>query len=229
MKMQIRVAVAALAAALVAAPCLAAEKERKASQPVAGENQYRSASGYHTAVMEHCRELSTLAKGKGEFNVALAREQASEVARNLEAAGKHMAGYLGALTDEQKGMVAEQSAVASAKQGESARLAARLGEALGGPNPDRSVVAATVRDLYLSERDLLAAHKVAGKTLGIRAASAPQGTRPPGSRPKRSKASADGVASASAGTRSPRVTNRASKSASKSTAGAVAGSKPANR
>src|SRR5438105_1182968 len=165
MRHQIRDLVAALLIAAVCGVSASAAGKATTSQPVPGEDEYRSAVGYHAAVMEHCKEINGLARARGSFNVALAREHAAEVSRNLGSASKHMTDYLAALNAEQKGHVDAQSTVAASKQGESERLAAALGDALDGAAPDRKLVVSTITQLYLAERDLVTAEKVAGKAL----------------------------------------------------------------
>ena len=179
MTKQIRGALmAAFVAVVLVTTATAAGKRKAQTGPVAGEDEYRSAAGYHAAAMEHCKEVNKLARGLGAFNLELAREHAAEVTRNLAAANKHMVGYLTALSAEQKGKVTEQSAVADTKRAESDRMASELGEALRQPTPDRKSVANAATSLYLAERELVAAHKLAGKALGISAASAPRKPRP---------------------------------------------------
>lgn len=202
MNHSIRTAVTALAAAAVlATSALAAGKSAATTQPVPGEDDYRSAAGYHAAAMEHCKEVNRLARGRGGFNVALAREHAAEANRNIELANRHMASYLGALSPDQKGQIAAEASIGEAKRGETAKLASALDQALGAGSPDRKLVASMVTDLYVAERDLVAAHKSAGKTLGIRLATAPHKAGPrdpskparraPSTRSKAGKASDD--------------------------------------
>src|SRR5262245_18474685 len=170
-------ALGAVLLAMVAIPAMAAGRTTKTAQ-VPGEDAYRRAAGYHTAVMEHCKAINKLARGRGAFNVALAREHAGEVTRNLASASRHVESYLSALGAERRSTVSEQASVVSGKQGESERLAAALGEALGAGTPDRKAIASTVTDLYLAERDLVVAHKAAGKTFGISMATAPRKVSP---------------------------------------------------
>jgi hypothetical protein len=172
-----RVLGALLLAAATAVPSVAAGRTTKAGE-VPGEDAYRSAAGYHTAVMEHCKAINKLARAKGAFNVELAREHAAEVSRNLASASRHVESYLAALGPDRKGSVSEHAGIVAGKQGESQRLASVLGEALGTGAPDRKTIASTVTDLYLAERDLVTAHKAAGKTLGIRLATAPRKAAP---------------------------------------------------
>jgi hypothetical protein len=189
-------ALGAILLAMVAIPAMAAGRTTKTEQ-VPGEDAFRSAAGYHTAVMEHCKAINKLARGRGAFNVALAREHAGEVTRNLASASRHVESYLAALGMERKSTVSEQASVVSGKQSESERLAAVLGEALGAAAPDRKAIASTVTDLYLAERDLVTAHKAAGKTLGISLATAPRkGSPRPATARKPAKPASGGEASA---------------------------------
>jgi hypothetical protein len=157
---------------VVAVPAAAIGRPAKAQQ-IPGEDAFRSVAGYHAAVMEHCKAINKLARGRGAFNVELAREHAAEVSRNLTSASRHVESYLAA-----PGADKGTAGVVGSKQGESERLAAALGQALGGTSPDRKAVAAAATELYLAERDLVTAHKTAGKTLGIRPATAPRKASP---------------------------------------------------
>jgi hypothetical protein len=177
-------AIAALVLALLSGTA-AAQRKRASSQPVPGENAYRSAAGYHAAVMEHCKAINKLARSRSDFDVELAREHAAEIGRNLEAASRHMSAYLAALAPEQR---TSAGGAVEAKQGEAKRLGAALSGALSTASPDPKQVVAAVTDLYLAERDLVAAHKAGGKALGISLASAPRKPGPPRKRAPKAKA-----------------------------------------
>lgn len=181
---QIRAASAAL---LVAALALAAGAGTKkaAGGPVPGEDEYRSATGYAVALMEHCKAINKMARGKGSFNVDLAREHAAEASRNAESASRHLKGYISALDAGQRGQVSDQVATQETSEGAIGRLSSALGATLKGHAPDRKAVADTATELYLAAKDLLTAHKAAGKTLGIRAATPPHKPGPP--RPRKKK------------------------------------------
>jgi hypothetical protein len=155
---------------------LAGGKKAPAASAVPGEDDYRSATGYTVAVMEHCKAINRLARGKGGFNVDLAREHAAEVERNAALAARHLKGFEGALGADQRTLIAAASSGPS--QGDMTRLAESLGATLKSPSPDRKAVGETVTQLYLAAKDLLAAHKAAGKTLGIKAATPPRKATP---------------------------------------------------
>lgn len=165
-----------LMAAMAVSASAAGRTAKEGSVP--GEDAFRSAAGYHTAVMEHCKTINKLARGRGAFNVELAREHMSEVKRNLASASRHVSSYLTALGAERKGTVSEQTGIVTGKQAESERLASALDRDLGATAPDRKAVASTVTELYLAERELVVAHKAAGKTLGIGMATAPRKASP---------------------------------------------------
>ncbi len=173
-------AATALLVLTVAASAFAAGAKKPATPNVyvAGEDDYRSATGYTVAAMEHCKAINKLARAKGTFNVTLAREHAAEVSRNVASASRHLKGYSDALAADLRGQVTEQIATQAASDGVVQRLSAALGDALKSSSPDRKAVAETVTSLYLAERDILTAHKEAGKTLGIRAATPPHKPTP---------------------------------------------------
>jgi len=174
----------------------AAGRTTKKTGPVPGEDAFRSATGYHAAVMEHCKAINKLARGRGAFNVELAREHATELKRNLASAARHVTSYISALGVEQRGTVSDQTGVVAGKQSESEQLATTLDRALNASSPDRKAVASTVTDLYLAERELVTAHKAAGKTLGIGLATAPHKAAPRS--PTARKSAKDGAAKPSA-------------------------------
>lgn len=157
----IRVAAAlVLAVSLLAAPCAA---QRKSKAVVPGEDSFRSAAGYHTAVMEHCKQINKLARGRGDFNVTLAREHGAEVGRNLAAAVRHQAQF------EAVNPQATSSSVAACE-----RHAKVLEDALKAASPDRKAVAAAATELFLAERELVTSQKAAAKSLGISMATTPR-------------------------------------------------------
>jgi hypothetical protein len=170
--------VSLLVLAALAAPAVAAQRKRASAQPVAGENAYRSAAGYHAAVMEHCKAINKLARSRASFDVELAREHAAEVSRNLDAASKHMASYLAALGPEQRSQTAAEGSATEAKQAEAKRLGAALAGVLSTAAPDPKQVVSAVTDLYLAERELVTTHKAAGKALGIGLSTAPRKSTP---------------------------------------------------
>lgn len=172
---QIRaVAAAGIVVVLAAAASAGGAKKAAPAGAVPGEDQYRSATGYTVALMEHCKAINRLARAKGDFNAELAREHSAEVVRNASSASRHVKGYLSALGGDQRGMVVAQSAAEEASDDAIQRYAAALKDALGAPSPDRNAVASAATDLYLAAKDLLTAHKTAGKSLGIRAATPPR-------------------------------------------------------
>lgn len=175
---QFRAAAAAALVGVLAVTAAAQGAKKAPAAPVAGEDDYRSATGYTVAVMEHCKAINRLARGTGAFNAELAREHSAEISRNVASASRHLKGYATALDAGQRGQVSDQFAVQSTSEDTVARLAAQLGDTLKSSSPDRSSVASTVTALYLAERDLLTAHKAAGKTLGIRAATPPRNPTP---------------------------------------------------
>jgi hypothetical protein len=135
--------------------------------------------------MEHCKANNKLARGKGAFDVELAREHAAEASRNAESASRHLKGYMSSLDAGRRGQVAEQTAAQASSGSTISRLSTSLGAALEGASPDRKAVAETATELYLAAKDLLAAHKAAGKALGIRAATPPRKPGPP--KPRKTK------------------------------------------
>jgi hypothetical protein len=176
---QIRaVAAAGIVVALAAAASAGGAKKAAPASAVPGEDQYRSATGYTVAVMEHCKAINKLARAKGDFNAELAREHSTEVVRNASSASRHLKGYLSALAGDQRTMVVAQAAAEEASDDAIQRYAAALKDAVGSPSPDRKAVAGAATDLYLAAKDLLTAHKTAGKSLGIRAATPPRRATP---------------------------------------------------
>lgn len=174
-----KLACGAIAAILtVAAVAGAAQRGASRAKPIPGEDEYRSATGYTVAAMEHCKAINRLARGVGPFNAALAREHASEVTRNITALSKHIQSYQTALGPDERSAVSIQSDSQKSWESQINRLSAQLSEQLKGGSPDRKIVADTVTDLYLATRELLNSHKAAGKTLGIRAATPPRKTIP---------------------------------------------------
>lgn len=192
---QIRVAAAAALVAVLATAAVAQSGKKSPAVLVPGEDEYRSATGYTVAVMEHCKAINRLARGTGGFNAELAREHAAEISRNVASASRHLKGYAAALDSGRRGQVSDQFALQTTNEGDVARLAVALGDALKSPSPDRKTVAETVTALYLAERDLLAAHRAAGKTLGIRAATPPRNPTPRKPKAPKSGARADDSAS----------------------------------
>jgi hypothetical protein len=175
MTKQLRAVAAALLAVGISAGAASAGARKTApAGPVPGEDQYRSATGYTVAVMEHCKAINKLARAKGDFNLALAREHAEEVARNASSASRHLKGYVAALGTDRRGQVVAHTTVEGASDDAVQRFAAALTDALGVATPDRKAVSQAATDLYLAAKDLMAAHKTAGKTLGIRAATPPR-------------------------------------------------------
>jgi len=175
---KIRAAAAAALLAAVAISAAAQSPKRKPAQAVPGEDEYRSATGYTVAAMEHCKAINKLARGTGGFNAELAREHAAEVTRNLAAASRHLKTYASSLDAGRRDQVSGPFATQSTSEDSIARFTSQLGDVLKSPSPDRKAVAETVTSLYLAERDLLTAHKEAGKTLGIRAATPPHKAAP---------------------------------------------------
>ena len=168
---------AVLVAVLVAASASAAAK-KTAGAVVPGEDDFRSATGYTTVLMEHCKAVNRLARGKGAFKADLAREHAAEITRSADSASRHVKGYLAALGSDQRVLVTAQSGAQQAGESAMVRLAAQLDETLKADSPDRKVVADAVTDLYLVAKDLLVSHKAAGKALGIAAATPPRKATP---------------------------------------------------
>ena len=162
-----------LVAVLVAASASAAAKKAPAGV-VPGEDDFRSATGYTMALMEHCKAVNRLARGKGPFQTELAREHAAEITRNAASASRHVKGYLAALGNDQRVLVSAQSGAQQAGESAMVRLAAQLDESLKAASPDRKAVADAVTDLYLAAKDLMVSHKAAGKALGISAATPPR-------------------------------------------------------
>jgi hypothetical protein len=157
---------------------IAGGKKATAVAAVPGEDDYRSATGYTVAVMEHCKAINRLARGRGGFNVELAREHASEVERNAQLAARHLKGFDAALGADQRTLIADVGPASQSSQADVTRLSASLATSLKSPTPDRKAVGETVTELYLAAKDLLAAHKAAGKTLGIKAATPPRKATP---------------------------------------------------
>ena len=203
MKRITRMAVALVAiGSLMASPALA---QRKTKGEVPGEEQFRSSVGYHTAVMEHCKQINKLAKSRGTFNVGLAREHSDEISRNLDAASRHQESYESAIGPDQRSVTATESATAATMLGQSKRLAGQLADVLKSQSADRKQVAATVTDLFLAQKDLVAAQKIAAKTLGISPASNP---RKAGAAPKKSGAAARKPTKKSAGSQEVSATKK---------------------
>lgn len=176
---KIRAISAVLAVAVLATAAIAGGSKTAApARTVPGEDDYRSATGYTVAVMEHCKAINKLARGKGAFNADLAREHAAEVSRNAASAARHQKGYLSALDSASRGQVADAVATQGTSETTIQRLSATLADSLKSPSPDRKAVADAVTDLYLAARDFMTAHKSAGKTLGIRAATPPRKATP---------------------------------------------------
>lgn len=163
---------------LVAGAALAGGKKTPKASAVPGQDDYRSATGYTVALMEHCKAVNKLARDKGDFNVELAREHAAEASRNAASLARHTTGYMNALDSERRGQISEQSAVQESSESRIAQLAGALSDALKAPSPDRKAVAQVATDLYLAAKDFLTAHKAAGKLLGIRAATPPRKPSP---------------------------------------------------
>ena len=176
---------AVIVAVLVAASASAAAKKVSVGT-VPGEDDFRSATGYTMALMEHCKAVNRLARGKGAFKSELAREHAAEITRSAASASRHLKGYLAALGDDQRVLVTAQSGAQQAGESAMVRLAAQLDETLKADSPDRMAVSTAVTDLYLAAKDLLISHKAAGKTLGIAAATPPR--KPAPRKPKAPKA-----------------------------------------
>ena len=185
---------AVLVAVLVAASASAAAKKAPAGS-VPGEDDFRSATGYTMALMEHCKAVNRLARAKGPFKAELAREHAAEITRSAASASRHVKGYLAALGSDQRVLVTAQSGAQQAGESAMVRLAAQLDDSLKAASPDRKVVADAVTDLYLAAKDLLVSHKAAGKALGIPAATPPR--KPVPRKPKAAPESARAGAVAS--------------------------------
>lgn len=181
---------AVVVAVLLAAGASAAPK--KVSETVPGEEDFRSATGYTVALMEHCKAVNRLARGKGAFKADLAREHAAEISRSAASVSRHMKTYLAALGSDQQVLVTAQSGAQQAGESAMVRLAGRLDEALKADAPDRNAVADAVTDLYLAAKDLLVSHKAAGKALGIPAATPPR--KPAPRKPKSAPVSARSTA-----------------------------------
>jgi hypothetical protein len=176
---QIRAASAALVvAALATAASAGGGKAAAKATAIPGEDDFRSATGYTVALMEHCKAINKLARGKGAFNAELAREHAEELSRNATSASRHRQGYASALGAGQRSQVSAELTTQETSEGAMMRYASALDDALKGASPDRKAVADTVTDLYLAAKDFLTAQKSAGKTLGIRAATPPRKAAP---------------------------------------------------
>src|SRR4051812_2448005 len=93
----LRAAAAAALISVVATVAAAQAPKKPKAAAVPGEDEYRSATGYTVAVMEHCKAINKLAQGSGPFNVALAREHAAEITRNASSASRHRKSYVSAL------------------------------------------------------------------------------------------------------------------------------------
>jgi hypothetical protein len=185
------IAVAALLVGALAAGATAAQK-RVARGPVPGEDAHRSVTAHVVSLMEHCKAVNKLARNKGDFDVALAREHAAEVSRAAGAAARHFEGYMSALGAEQRMLVADAGSVQQRTEGEVARLAAALEGSLKAAAPDRKQVATHATDLYLAAKDFITAHKAAAKTLKISAASPPRKAAP--RKPRKPKAASEETA-----------------------------------
>jgi hypothetical protein len=171
------IAVAALVVASLAAGASAGQK-RAARAPVPGEDAHRSATAHVVALMEHCKAVNKLARNKGDFDVALAREHAAEVSRAAGALARHFDGYMSALGAEQRMLVADAGSVQQRAEGDVVRLAAALEGSVKSGTPDRKQVATHATELYLAAKDFLTAHKAAAKTLKISAATPPRKATP---------------------------------------------------
>lgn len=174
-----------LVAVLVVASASAAAKKAPAGA-VPGEDDFRSVTGYTVVLMEHCKAVNRLARGKGEFKAELAREHVAEITRSAASASRHVKGYLASLGDDQRVLVTAQTGAQQAGESAMVQLAAALDGVLKQASPDRVAVSTAVTELYLAAKDLLISHKAAGKTLGIAAATPPR--KPAPRKPKAPKA-----------------------------------------
>ena len=185
------IAAAAVAVALLAAGATAGQK-RAARTPVPGEDAYRSVTAHAVALMEHCKAVNKLARGKGDFDLALAREHAAEVSRAAGAVARHFDGFMSALGSERRMLVADAGSVQQRAEGEVVRFAAALEASVKSGSPDRMQVSNNATELYLAAKDFLTAHKAAGKTLKISAATPPRKATP--RKPKKPKAAGEETA-----------------------------------
>lgn len=171
---RVRVALGAgLVAVLLTASASAAGKKVTGAS-VAGEDDFRSVTGYTVVLMEHCKAVNRLAKSKGAFKVELAREHAAEITRSASSASRHVKTYLSSLGDDQRVLVTAQSGAQQAGETALVQLASQLDSVLKSESPDRAAVVTAVTDLYLVAKDMLVSHKAAGKALGIAAATPPR-------------------------------------------------------
>ena len=181
----IRAALAAVVVAALATAAVAGGKVASKATAIPGEDEFRSATGYTVAVMEHCKAINKLARGKGTFNAELAREHAAEVARSVSSISRHRKEYVSALASGQRDQVSVEISTQESSESAIMHYSSALSDSLKGPAPNRMAVADAVTDLYLAAKDFLAAQKSAGKTLGIRAATPPRKAAPPKPRIKK--------------------------------------------
>lgn len=179
---------AALLVASAAGVTLAAQKGG-ARAPIAGEDDFRSVTAHAVALMEHCKMVHKLAKSRGDLNVGITREHAAETARSAEALARHFDAYMSLLPAEQRTLVADAGGIQQAASASVVRLAGELTAAVKAASPDRKVVGERATELYLAAKQLLAAHKAAGKTLKISAASPPR--KPSPRKPRKPKMPAE--------------------------------------
>lgn len=170
----VKVTASAVLVTLLSVSGVLAAGKRAPAAAVAGEEDFRSATGYTVVLMEHCKAINKLSKAKGAFNAELAREHAGEISRSAAAASRHMRGYLSALGADQRVLVSAQSGAQEAGESAMVRFAGELDASLKGASPDRKAVTDAVTNLYLAAKDLLTSHRAAGKALGISAAPPPR-------------------------------------------------------
>ncbi|MCC6743654.1 MAG: hypothetical protein IT175_07300 [Acidobacteria bacterium] len=174
----VRTVLGTVLATVVAITGASAAGKKAVTGSVPGEEDFRSATGYTVVLMEHCKAVNRLARGKGAFNVELAREHAAEITRSAASASRHVKDYLASLGQDQKVLVTAQSGAQQAGETAVVQLAGKLDSVLQQASPDRAAVSNTVTELYLAAKDLLVSHKAAGKTLGIAAATPPRKAAP---------------------------------------------------